>query len=108
VLASLPIHGCDVDDEPLAIDGLEAQCERVEDLEIVGTAADGEAALGLLEAQRPARSFRGGIADSTASDTPGYRRNTMGPRAAWAHDLLQQFNCEDSRAVPHPFSAATP
>src|SRR5690348_9483523 len=42
-----------VDDEPLAIEGLKAQCARVEDVEIVATAADGEAALRLLDAQRP-------------------------------------------------------
>jgi len=46
-----------VDDEPLAIDGLEAQCERVEDLEIVGTAADGEAALRFACWKRSDRIF---------------------------------------------------
>ena len=51
--AAMMLRAIISDDEPLAVEGLEAQCERVADVEIVGTAADGEAALCLLETQRP-------------------------------------------------------
>jgi two-component system response regulator AlgR len=42
-----------VDDEPLAIERLQILCARVPDLNLVGTAADGAAALRLVEALQP-------------------------------------------------------
>ncbi|WP_239805338.1 LytR/AlgR family response regulator transcription factor [Croceicoccus hydrothermalis] len=42
-----------VDDEPLAIERLQVICARIETLRIVGTAADGAAALRMIEALRP-------------------------------------------------------
>lgn len=42
-----------VDDEPLAVERLQILCARVEGLQLVGTAADGEAALRLIDALRP-------------------------------------------------------
>ena len=98
MLASLPIHGCDVDDEPLAIDGLEAQCERVEDLEIVDTAADGEAALGLLEAQRPDFLFLDiGMPGLTGIDVAGRLQQMSDPplvifATAYGHFATEAFD----------------
>lgn len=42
-----------VDDEPLAVERLQILCSRVPELQLVGTATDGEAALRLVEALRP-------------------------------------------------------
>ena len=42
-----------VDDEPLAIERLQVICARIETLRIVGTAADGAAALRMIDALRP-------------------------------------------------------
>lgn len=42
-----------VDDEPLAIERLQILCAQNDDLDLVGTAIDGEAALRLVEALKP-------------------------------------------------------
>jgi two-component system response regulator AlgR len=42
-----------VDDEPLAIDGLERLCERTGLVRLVGSATDGASALQLVEAEQP-------------------------------------------------------
>ena len=42
-----------VDDEPLAIERLEALCGRLDKVEVVGTAGDGEAALEVVGTNRP-------------------------------------------------------
>jgi two-component system response regulator AlgR len=42
-----------VDDEPLAIERMQILCARIPALQIVGTAADGAAALRLVEALSP-------------------------------------------------------
>ena len=42
-----------VDDEPLAVERLQLLCARLPDLDMVGTAADGAAALRLIPALRP-------------------------------------------------------
>ncbi len=42
-----------VDDEPLAVERMQILCSRVADLQLVGTAADGEGALRLMEALAP-------------------------------------------------------
>src|ERR1700754_5054582 len=42
-----------VDDEPLAIERLQILCARIPDVSLVGTAADGAAALRLIEALEP-------------------------------------------------------
>jgi two-component system response regulator AlgR len=42
-----------VDDEPLAIERLQILCARLEDIVLVGTAADGQSALRLMEALSP-------------------------------------------------------
>jgi two-component system response regulator AlgR len=48
-----PLKTLLVDDEPLAIERLQILCARVPDLNLVGTAADGAAALRLVEALQP-------------------------------------------------------
>src|SRR5690606_2575017 len=42
-----------VDDEPLAIERMQVLCAEIEDLAVVGTASDGEAALRLAEKLKP-------------------------------------------------------
>ncbi len=42
-----------VDDEPLAVERLQILCARVADVQLVGTASDGEAALRMIEALEP-------------------------------------------------------
>jgi two-component system response regulator AlgR len=48
-----PLKTLLVDDEPLAIERLQILCARVADLNLVGTASDGAAALRLAEALKP-------------------------------------------------------
>lgn len=42
-----------VDDEPLAVERMQVICAKLDDLNVVGTASDGSAALRLIEALRP-------------------------------------------------------
>lgn len=42
-----------VDDEPLAVERMQILCARIEGVQLVGTASDGEAALRLIEALEP-------------------------------------------------------
>src|SRR4051794_36260508 len=51
--ADSPIRTLVVDDEPLAIERLQILCAREPAINLVGTAADGEAALRLIEALQP-------------------------------------------------------
>jgi two-component system response regulator AlgR len=48
-----PIRTLVVDDEPLAIERLQILCAREPQIDLVGTASDGEAALRLIEALEP-------------------------------------------------------
>ena len=48
-----PLDTLIVDDEPLAIERLQLLCARLPDINLVGTASDGEAALRLAEQLRP-------------------------------------------------------
>ena len=48
-----PLRALIVDDEPLAIERLQIVCSRLENIEVAGTANDGEAALRLVDALRP-------------------------------------------------------
>src|SRR6201989_3389403 len=48
-----PLKTLLVDDEPLAIERLQILCSRVPELNLVGTASDGAAALRLTEALKP-------------------------------------------------------
>ena len=48
-----PLRVVLVDDEPLAIERLEALCGRIERVEVVGTAEHGEAALDVIESESP-------------------------------------------------------
>lgn len=48
-----PLRTLIVDDEPLAIERLQIICARIADLQVVGTANDGAAALRLVEALSP-------------------------------------------------------
>src|SRR5258707_770331 len=48
-----PLKTLLVDDEPLAIERLQILCSRVPELNLVGTASDGAAALRLAEALKP-------------------------------------------------------
>src|SRR5882757_2663874 len=48
-----PLRTLIVDDEPLAIERLQILCARLPDISLVGTAADGAAALRLIEALAP-------------------------------------------------------
>ena len=52
-LAPTPLKTLIVDDEPLAIERLQLLCARQPDINLVGTASDGEAALRLTEQLRP-------------------------------------------------------
>ncbi|MFQ3666284.1 MAG: LytTR family DNA-binding domain-containing protein [Sphingomonadaceae bacterium] len=49
----MPLRTLIVDDEPLAVERLQILCARLPDLQLVGTANDGEAALRLVEALEP-------------------------------------------------------
>jgi len=51
--AQRPIRTLVVDDEPLAIERLQILCAREPQIDLVGTASDGEAALRLIEALEP-------------------------------------------------------
>lgn len=48
-----PLNTLIVDDEPLAIERLQLLCARQDDINLVGTASDGEAALRLAEQLKP-------------------------------------------------------
>jgi two-component system response regulator AlgR len=48
-----PLRTLIVDDEPLAIERLQILCARIADVSLIGTAADGAAALRLIEALKP-------------------------------------------------------
>jgi two-component system response regulator AlgR len=49
----MPLKTLIVDDEPLAVERLQILCARLPDIQLVGTATDGEAALRLVEALLP-------------------------------------------------------
>ena len=51
--AAKPLKTLIVDDEPLAIERLQLLCARQDDVDLVGTASDGEAALRLTEQLKP-------------------------------------------------------
>lgn len=53
MVAEAPLRTLIVDDEPLAIDVLRMLCAPLPDVEIVGTATDGEAALRLIDRLTP-------------------------------------------------------
>lgn len=48
-----PLRTLLVDDEPLAIERMQILCARVEGIDLIGTAQDGESALRLVEALQP-------------------------------------------------------
>ncbi|MDZ4308503.1 LytTR family DNA-binding domain-containing protein [Allopontixanthobacter sp.] len=48
-----PLRTLIVDDEPLAVERMQVICARLNDLQVVGTASDGAAALRLIEALGP-------------------------------------------------------
>ncbi len=48
-----PLKTLIVDDEPLAIERLQLLCARQADIDLIGTASDGEAALRLTEQLQP-------------------------------------------------------
>jgi two-component system response regulator AlgR len=52
-LRTLPLRTLIVDDEPLAVERMQVICAKLTDLAVVGTAADGAAALRLVEALVP-------------------------------------------------------
>jgi len=52
-VAAAPLRTLIVDDEPLAVERMQVICARLPGLTVVGTAADGEAALRLVEALAP-------------------------------------------------------
>jgi two-component system response regulator AlgR len=49
----MPLKTLIVDDEPLAVERLQILCARLADIQLVGTATDGEAALRLVDALAP-------------------------------------------------------
>jgi two-component system response regulator AlgR len=51
--ACAPLRTLIVDDEPLAVERLQVICARLEGVTVIGTAADGEAGLRLIEALTP-------------------------------------------------------
>ncbi|WP_419728980.1 LytR/AlgR family response regulator transcription factor [Lichenicola sp.] len=51
--ADRPLRTLVVDDEPLAVERLQVLCARLDAVELVGAASDGEAALRLIEALSP-------------------------------------------------------
>ncbi|MDE2405290.1 MAG: response regulator transcription factor [Sphingomonadales bacterium] len=51
--AAAPLRTLIVDDEPLAVERMQVICARLDGLTVVGTAADGDAALRLVEALAP-------------------------------------------------------
>lgn len=52
-LGSAPLRTLIVDDEPLAVERLQVICARLEGVAVVGTAADGDAGLRLIDALTP-------------------------------------------------------
>ena len=52
-IATKPLKTLIVDDEPLAIERLQLLCARQKDIDLIGTASDGEAALRLTEQLQP-------------------------------------------------------
>ena len=52
-LRTLPLRTVIVDDEPLAVERLQVLCARLDEVELVGAAADGEGALRLIQALSP-------------------------------------------------------
>jgi two-component system response regulator AlgR len=48
-----PLRTLIVDDEPLAVERMQVICARIDDLMVVGTASDGQAALRLIDALTP-------------------------------------------------------
>lgn len=48
-----PLRTLLVDDEPLAIERMQILCSRIEGVDLIGTAQDGEAALRMVEALQP-------------------------------------------------------
>lgn len=52
-IESKPLKTLIVDDEPLAIERLQLLCARQKDIDLIGTASDGEAALRLTEQLKP-------------------------------------------------------
>lgn len=100
-----------VDDEPLAIDGLKAQCDRVEGVEIVGTAADGESALRVLEAQRPDFLFLDiGMPGPTGIDIAGRLPQMSGPplvifATAYGHFATEAFDLGVTDYILKPIEA---
>ena len=55
-----PLTTLIVDDEPLAIERLQLLCARQPDINLIGTASDGEAALRLTEQLKPDLQGRAG------------------------------------------------
>lgn len=100
-----------VDDEPLAIEGLKAQCARVEDVEIVATAADGEAALRLLDAQRPDFLFLDiGMPGLTGIDVAGRLPQMPDPplvifATAYGHFATEAFDLGVTDYILKPIEA---
>jgi two-component system response regulator AlgR len=54
---SPPLRTMIVDDEPLAVERLQLLCARIESINLVGTASDGEAALRMAEQLKPELVF---------------------------------------------------
>jgi two-component system response regulator AlgR len=50
---AMPLKTLIVDDEPLAVERLQILCARIPELQLVGTANDGEAAMRLVDALQP-------------------------------------------------------
>ena len=48
-----PLRTLLVDDEPLAIERMQVLCSRITEVDLIGTAQDGEAALRMVEALQP-------------------------------------------------------
>lgn len=51
--APAPLRALIVDDEPLAVERMQVICARIEGVNVVGTASDGQAALRLIDALEP-------------------------------------------------------
>lgn len=69
-----------VDDEPLAVERMQILCAGIPEIDLIGTASDGDAALRLIDALRPdlilldiAMPQRDGIAVATALTTAEHR-----------------------------------
>ncbi|HIQ19377.1 MAG TPA: response regulator transcription factor [Novosphingobium capsulatum] len=89
-----------VDDEPLAIERMQILCARIPALQVVGTAADGAAALRLVEALAPDLVMLDmtmpeldglGVARALARQTP---RPTVIFVTAHDHFAVEAFDCE--------------